>query len=98
MLRDRGLNFYFVDQAAFNLALESVGFEQIRFNDRTDAFTGFSAKSSERVANEFKPSLLSSLGEDGYRAFKDWSEVRYAGLRQGGMLYQHLYGQKGKLT
>lgn len=96
MLRDRGLNFYFVDQATFNLAMESVGFGQIRFNDRTHAFTDFSAKSSERVTNELKPSLLSSLGEDGYRAFKDWSEVRYAGLKQGGMLYQHLYGKKGK--
>lgn len=96
MLRDRGLNFYFADQAEFNLALESVGFEQIRFNDRTDAFTGFSAESSERVANELKPSLLSSLSEDGYLAFKGWSEVRYAGLKQGGMLYQHLYGKKGK--
>ncbi len=96
MLRDRGLNFYFVDQAAFNLAMESVGFEQIRFSDRTNTFTDFSAKSSERVANELKPSLLSSLGEDGYRAFKNWCEVRYAGLKQGGMLYQHLYGKKGK--
>jgi phosphoethanolamine N-methyltransferase len=96
MLRDRGLNFYFADQAAFNAALESAGFEQIRFKDRTDAFTGYSAVSSERVANELKPSLLSSLGEDGYLAFKDWSEVRYAGLKQGGMLYQHLFGKKGK--
>jgi len=96
MLRDRGLNFYFVDQAAFDAALETVGFEQARFNDRTEVFTGFSAKSNERVVNELKPSLLSSLGEDGYRAFKDWCEVRYAGLEQGGMLYQQLYGKKGK--
>jgi SAM-dependent methyltransferase len=96
MLRDRGLNFYFAGQAAFNAALESAGFEQIRFKDRTDTFTDYSAVSGERVANELKPSLLSSLGEDGYLAFKDWSEVRYAGLKQGGMLYQHLFGKKGK--
>ena len=94
MLRNRGLNFYFVDQGAFQSALEMVGFESIRFDDRTGAFTGFSANSSERVSTELKPSLLASLGEDGYREFKDWADVRYSGLKKGGMFYQHLFGKK----
>ncbi len=94
LLRDRGLNFYFADQPAFSKVLESVGFTQIRFNDRTEAFTRFSAASSLRVAEELKPLLLSSLGEEGYRAFKRWTDVRYSGLKKGGMSYQQLYAQK----
>jgi len=96
LLRERGLNFYFVDQSDFSTALKSAGLEQIRFNDRTRAFTDFSAVSSERVATELKPGLLSSLGEEGYQDIKDWTDVRYAGLNQGGMLYQQFYAQKGE--
>ncbi|MCZ6470496.1 MAG: methyltransferase domain-containing protein [Gammaproteobacteria bacterium] len=94
LLRDRGLNFYFVDQPEFSRVLKSVGFQQIRFNDRTAAFTRFSAASSLRVAQELKPLLLSSLGDEGYRAFKQWTDVRYSGLKNGGMSYQQLYAQK----
>ena len=93
-MRDRGLNFYFVDQPEFSRVLKSVGFQQIRFNDRTAAFTRFSAASSLRVAQELKPLLLSSLGDEGYRAFKQWTDVRYSGLKNGGMSYQQLYAQK----
>ena len=96
LLRERGLNFYFVDQPDFKTALKFAGLEQIRFNDRTGAFTEFSAVSSERVATELKPGLLSSLGEEGYQDIKDWTDVRYTGLNQGGMLYQHFYAQKGE--
>jgi len=95
LLRERGLNFYFVDQADFNAALEFAGLEQIRFNDRTRAFTELSAVSSERVATGLKPDLLSSLGEEGYQDIKHWTDARYMGLHQGGMLYQHFYAQKG---
>jgi SAM-dependent methyltransferase len=94
LLRDRGLNFFFVDQPDFNAALEFAGFEQIRFKNRTEAFTGFSAESSERVATELRPCLLSSLGEQGYQDVKDWTDVRYVGLNKGGMRYQHFFAQK----
>jgi SAM-dependent methyltransferase len=96
LLRARGLNFYFVDQPDFNAALKFAGFEQIRFIDRTGAFTEFSAVSSERVARELKPGLLSSLGEEGYQDLRDWTDVRYSGLNQGGMLYQHFYAKRGE--
>ena len=94
MLRDRGLNFFFVDPAAFENALMASGLANINLTDRTDAFTGFAAASKQRVESELKPALKSSLGDDGYRAFLNWTQVRYSGLNNGAMWYQHFRGQK----
>ena len=94
LLRDRGLYFYFVDQSAFSAALTTTGYSQIRFEDRTQAFTDFSAASSRRIEEELKPSLLASLGQRGYRDFKQWADVRYAGLEEGGMYYQHFHARR----
>jgi ubiquinone/menaquinone biosynthesis C-methylase UbiE len=94
MLRERGLNFYFVDPTVFKNALASSGLSKVTLTDRTQAFTGFAAVSRQRVEGELKPELQSSLGEDGYRAFLNWTQVRYSGLSDGAMWYQHFRGQK----
>jgi phosphoethanolamine N-methyltransferase len=94
LLRDHGLNFYFVDQTAFENALDSSGFSSICFSDRTEAFTRFAAISRQRVEGELQASLQSSLGDEGYRAFIDWTQVRYDGLNNGAMWYQQFRGQK----
>jgi ubiquinone/menaquinone biosynthesis C-methylase UbiE len=96
MLRERGLNFYFVDPTRFKKSLVSSGLSKVTLTDRTEAFTGFAAVSRERVEGEFKPVLRSSLGEHGYRAFSNWTRVRYGGLNDGAMWYQHFRGQKTK--
>jgi len=94
LLRERGLNFYFVDQTAFEDALHSSGYSAICFSDRTEAFTRFAAISRQRVDGELQASLQSSLGDDGYRAFIDWTQVRYDGLNNGAMWYQQFRGRK----
>ena len=94
MLRERGLNFYFVDPAEFENALLASGLANINMTDRTDAFTSFAAASKQRAEGELKPALQTSLGDDGYRAFLNWTQVRYSGLNNGAMWYQHFRGQK----
>ncbi len=94
LLRDRGLNFYFVDISVFENSMVSNGFSQICFIDRTEAFTRFAAMSKRRVEGELQTSLQTSLGEEGYRAIRDWTRVRYDGLNNGAMWYQQFRGQK----
>ena len=94
LLQQRGLNFYFVSAAEFTTALNRAGFSTISLHDRTDAFTEFSHHGRDRVMAELKPALLSSLGSAGYQDFLHWTEVRYSGLANGGLLQQHFRGQK----
>ncbi len=94
LLRDRGLNFYFVDPADFAAALTGSGFDNLGFVDRTDAFTEFSRTALERVTTRLKPELISSLGEQGYAGFLEWTVARFAGLQSGGLFQQHFRGQK----
>jgi len=94
LLQQRGLNFYFVSAAEFTTALNRAGFSKISLHDRTDAFTEFSRHGRDRVMAELKPALLSSLGSAGYQDFLHWTEVRYSGLANGGLLQQHFRGQK----
>ena len=94
LLRNRGLNFYFVDISVFENSMVSNGFSQICFIDRTEAFTRFAAMSKRRVEGELQTSLQTSLGEEGYRAIRDWTQVRYDGLNNGAMWYQQFRGQK----
>jgi phosphoethanolamine N-methyltransferase len=94
LLRNRGLNFYFVAALPFENALKKAGFSTISLVDRTDAFTEFSRIGRDHVMGELKPVLQSTLGGDGYEDFLYWTEVRYAGLADGGLLQQHFRGQK----
>lgn len=89
LLRQRGLNFYFVDQTEFVEALNSASLANIQINDRTAAFTAFSKLGVQQVENELKESIVSKLGQAGYDAFLHWTRIRYVGLADGGLLQQH---------
>ena len=94
LLRQRGLNFYFVDQTDFVDALNTASFANIQINDRTEAFTEFSKLGVQQVQGELKESIVSKLGQSGYDAFLHWAQIRYAGLSDGGLLQQHFRAEK----
>jgi len=89
LLRGRGLNFYFVTRETFVAALRSAGFESPALNDRTRAFTELAQTAVRRVDNDLRQQLLSSIGDEGYRAFREWTSVRHTALAEGGMYQGH---------
>ncbi len=97
-LRERGLDFWFVDRATFVQALEEAGLVDLSLADRTAAFTEFSRESLERTDRELRGPLVESLGEDGFDAFRRWCEVRYVALRDGGLLQSHFRGHKPRVS
>ena len=89
LLRGRGLNFYFVTRETFVAALRTAGFQSPAIVDRTQAFTRLAQRALWRVDNELRQELLSSTGDEGYRAFRDWTSVRHRALSDGGMYQGH---------
>ena len=96
LLRDRGLSFFFVDSATFVAAVEAGGLGNVSLVDRTAAFTEFSRESLARTDTVLRAELTSSLGDDGFDAFRKWCEVRYVALRDGGLLQSHFRAHKPK--
>ena len=94
LLRNRGLNFYFVNRNSFESALSANDLSDIAFLDRTEAFTAFAKQSQQRVLKELKPQLMDALGQSGYSSFVEWADVRYHGLAGGGLLQQHFRARK----
>ena len=94
LLRDRGLNFFFVQPDTFTAALEESGFTSIMLRDRTEAFTGYSQIGLSRVNGELKKELSELLGEEGFESLRLWSQIRLDGLLDGGLLQQHFRAQK----
>ena len=94
MLKSRGLNFYFMDQPAFTHALKYAGFENIQLRNRTEAFTAFSLEGRKRLRNELKSKIIADLGQSGYEAFLEWTDIRYFSLAHGGITQQHFRGYK----
>ena len=94
LLRARGLTFFFVDSATFTGALGASGLVERSLRDRTEAFTDFSRESLERTDAELRDPLTTSLGDDGFEAFRRWCEVRYVALRDGGLLQCHFRAKK----
>jgi len=86
LLRSRGLNFHFVKRNSFESALLANELSEITFLDRTDVFTLFASHSQQSVLNELKPQLVDVLGQTGYSTFLEWTNVRYHGLVDGGLL------------
>ena len=89
LLRERGLNFYFVTPEVFAESLRTVGFDEPVMLDRTPAFTDLARIALQRVDNELQQQLQDALGAAGYRAFREWTSVRYAALARGGMHQGH---------
>jgi len=74
--------------------LSANDLSEIAFLDRTIAITKFASQSQQRVLNELKPQLLEALGQSGYSSFLEWTNVRYHGLADGGLLQQHFRARK----
>ena len=94
MLRERGLNFYFVSREIFKESLASSGFKNTSILDRTQATTDYSRHCLDRVEKELQTPLLESMGQQGYAAFKAWTQSRLMGLADGGMHYGHFCARK----
>ncbi len=94
LLRERGLNFYFVEKPIFADALSAVGFDDIHLVDRTEAFTTYSKDAVEYVRGELSSQLIESIGDTDYQAFLEWATVRYDALVGGGMQQSHFRAHK----
>ena len=89
MLRDRGLNFYFVTLDGLGQAFTEVGFEAVSMHDQSPRVSDLAAHYLQRVEIELQQELLEMLGSDEYEALIDWTRIRANGLAQGGSGYVH---------
>ena len=89
MLRERGLNFFFVTHTGFIDALEAAGFEQVDFIDQSSRTAGLAAGYLERSQNELRETLRQRMDEDGFEAHIEWTRIRADGLGRGGSGYGH---------
>ena len=85
LLREKGLHFYFVNTEQYLSSLESVGFQSVSFRDRTPRIAELSRESVKEVSGGLKSDLLGLLGQEGYEACKNWTEVRAEAFDGGGI-------------
>ena len=89
MLRDRGLNFYFVTLDGLRQAFTDVGFDTVSMHDQSQRVADLAADYLQRVEVELQQELLGALGSDEYAALIDWTRIRANGLARGGSGYAH---------
>ena len=94
LLRDRGLNFYFVTAEELRSALAESGFEEASIIDRSSAMAALAQGYLNRVRQELKDRLLNAMGEEGYTALLEWTRIRANGLARGGAGYGHFSAGK----
>ena len=89
LLRERGLNFYFVCRSHFETTLSNSGFGSVSVVDRTQATTDLARGYLDRVKTELKGTLRAKLGNKDLEAFLSWTHGRYECFANGGMAYGH---------
>ena len=94
LLRERGLNFYFVYRSWFEETLSKSGFGSVSVTDRTQATTDLARGYLERVKTELKDTLRTRLGNKELEAFLSWTRGRYECFARGGMAYGHFRARK----
>jgi len=94
LLRDRGLNFYFVTAEELSSALAGAGFEEASIMDRSSVMAALAQGYLNRVQQELQARLQDAMGEDGYVALLEWTRIRANGLAQGGAGYGHFIAGK----
>lgn len=94
LLRERGLNFYFVTSEELESAFTESGFEGTAIVDRSSAMAVLAQGYLNRVQQELQHRLLEVMGEDGYTALLEWTRIRANGLTQGGAGYGHFVAGK----
>ena len=96
LLRERGLNFYFVYRSWFEVNLSKSGFGSVSITDRTQATTDLARGYLERVKTELKDTLRTRLGNKELEAFLSWTRGRYEAFARGGMAYGHFRARKAE--
>ena len=94
MLRTRGLNFYFVTRAQMIAALENSGFIDVEFIDQSSRTAELAAGYLQCSRDELRTVLIERMGEDGYAAHLEWTQVRAEGLAQRGSGYGHFVARR----
>ena len=96
LLRERGLNFYFVYRSWFEVNLSKSGFGSVSVTDRTQATTDLARGYLERVKAGLKDELQRKLGNKELEAFLSWTRGRYDSFARGGMAYGHFRARKAE--
>ena len=96
LLKERGLNFYFVCQSRFETTLSKSGFESVSVVDRTQATTDLARGYLDRVKTELKDTLREKLGNKDLEDFLSWTRGRYECFAHGGMAYGHFRACKAE--
>ena len=96
LLRDRGLNFYFVTAEELKSALVEAGFDDASIIDRSTAMASLAQGYLKRVQQELQERLLEAMGEDDYAALLEWTRIRANGLVKGGAGYGHFIAGKSE--
>lgn len=94
LLRERGLNFYFVPQSEFRRTLEYCGFGDVTITDRSEAINQLAQDIVRNVCGPLKDQLVDSLGDATYQSFVDWTKARALGLEKKGSHHCHFRAQK----
>lgn len=95
LLRDRGLNFYFVDVHAFEQALGKSGFINPAMTECTDSIAELARGAVHRVDNELAGDLRRILGESAYQDCRKWTRTRADALSHGGIGQSRFRAEKG---
>ena len=97
LLRERGLNFYFVTDKELKSALAASGFDETSVIDRSAAMASLAQGYLNRVQYELQDHLLKAMGEDEFAALLEWTRIRANGLAQGGAGYGHFVAGKADI-
>ena len=94
MLRERGLNFYFVTREQFIAPLVAAGFDHAEFNDQSERTAGLAAGYLERSQGELRDTFSERMGQEGYAAHLEWTRIRAEGLAHNGSGYGHFVARR----
>lgn len=94
LLRERGLNFWFVENKTFRSALESCGFHNVELRDRSAHFTQISSDALRRVEGELAPEIRRLLGDSGYQGCLEWTRSRAEAYLNGGVGQTQFFAYK----
>ena len=94
LLRNKGLNFYFITSERFQKALIDSGFNNVKMTNRSADMSKLASDAVSSVDSELKNKLISVLGEEGYEECRRWTKIRARALNRGGIGQFRFVGYK----
>ena len=85
LLRDKGLNFYFITTKIFQRVLIDNGFDHVEMTDRSLDMAELAREAVNNVDSKLKDTLISVLGAEGYEDCRRWTKIRARALNNGGI-------------